>query len=158
MNGPRPSNWVFLCDLPSLPTDYKVRFLGCVRQYDVNTGNLILEHNYPRRRTEPESVLVDVNAVLQDLTSDQLRVGAWLNVLGYVRDAVTPNQSFSSSQLSSQQSTGASETGTAPIRVIPRPVHIDAVMVLPAGAIALGEYERILRNALDLDLRMRNTG
>lgn len=28
MNGPRPSTWVFLCDLPSLATDTKVRFLG----------------------------------------------------------------------------------------------------------------------------------
>jgi hypothetical protein len=129
-----------------------------VRQYDVNTGNLVLEHNYPRRRTEPESVTVDVNAVLQDLTSDQLRVGAWLNVLGYVRDAATPNPSFSSSQLSSQQSNGATETVIAPVRVTARPVHIDAVMVFPAGAIALGEYERILRNALDLDQCMRITG
>jgi hypothetical protein len=101
---------------------------------------------------------VDVNAVLQDLTSEQLRVGAWLNVLGYVRDAATPNPSFSSSQLSSQQSNGAPEIGTAPVRVTPRPVHIDAVMVFPAGAIALGEYERILRNALDLDRRLRITG
>jgi hypothetical protein len=31
-------------------------------------------------------------------------------------------------------------------------------MVFPAGAIALGEYERILRNALDLDRRLRITG
>lgn len=128
-----------------------------MRQYDVNTGNLVLEHNYPRRKTDPESVLVDVNAVLQDLTSEQLRVGAWLNVLGYVRDAASPNPSFSSSQLSSQQSNGASELGTTTVRVTPRPVHIDAVMVFPAGAIALGEYERILRNALDLDLRLRVT-
>lgn len=28
MNGPRPSTWVFLCDLPSLAMDTKVRFLG----------------------------------------------------------------------------------------------------------------------------------
>ena len=28
MNGPRPSTWTFLCDLPSLATDTKVRFLG----------------------------------------------------------------------------------------------------------------------------------
>jgi hypothetical protein len=126
-----------------------------VRQYDVNTGNLILEHNYPLKKTDPNSVSVDVNAVLQDLTSEELRVGAWLNVLGYVRDSDTSSPSFSSSQLSSQQSTGPSETVTAPIRVTPRPVHIDAVMVFPAGGIALGEYERILRNAQDVERRLR---
>lgn len=129
-----------------------------VRQYDVSTGNLILEHNYPRRKTDPESVSVDINAVLQDVTSEELRVGAWLNVLGYVRDSSTPAPSFSSSQLSSQQSNGASEIATALVKVIPRPVYIDAVMVFPAGAIALGEYERILHNAQDVERRMRTTG
>lgn len=175
MNGPRPSTRVFLCDLPSLATDTKVRFLGwyvqamvmlgihltltvSVRQYDVSTGNLILEHNYPRRKTEPEFVSVDINAVLQDVTSEELRVGAWLNVLGYVRDSSTPTPSFSSSQFSSQQSNAASEAMTALVRVSPRPVYIDAVMVFPAGAIALGEYERILRNAQDVERRMHITG
>ncbi|OOQ82400.1 hypothetical protein PEBR_39187 [Penicillium brasilianum] len=158
MNGPRASIRVFLCDLPALATDTKVRFLGCVRQYDVNTGNLILEHNYPRSKIEAESVSVDVNAVLEDLTSEQLRVGAWLNVIGYIRDLNTPTPSFSSSQLSSSQANGPSEIATAPVKVTPRPVHIDAVMVFPAGAIALGEYERILRNAQDVEQRMCFTG
>ncbi|KAJ5157417.1 uncharacterized protein N7482_008517 [Penicillium canariense] len=159
MNGPRPSTRAFLCDLSSLPADSKIRFLGCVRQYDVKTGHLILEHNYPRSRKEPCSVSVDVNAVLEDLTSEELRVGAWLNVLGYVRDSTTPTPSFCSSQLdSSQQSIGASEIVNIPVKVAPRPVYIDAVMVFPAGAIAVGEYERILRNAQDVERRMRFTG
>lgn len=118
----------------------------------------MLEHNYPRSKKEAESVSVDVNAVLEDLTSEQLRVGAWLNVIGYIRDPNTPTPSFSSSQLSSSQTDGASDTVTAPVKVTSRPVHIDAVMVFPAGAIALGEYERILRNAQDVEQRMRYTG
>ena len=129
-----------------------------MRQYDVNTGNIILDHNYPRSKKEAESVSVDVNAVLEDFTSEQLRVGAWLNVIGYIRNSNTPTLSFSSSQLSSSQTNGASETVTATVKVTPRPVHIDAVMVFPAGAIALGEYERILRNAQDVEQRMRYTG
>lgn len=124
----------------------------------MSTGNLILEHNYPRRKKDLESVSVDINAVLQDVTSEELRVGAWLNVLGYVRDSSTPTPSFSSSQPSSQQSNGGSEFVTALVRVAPRLVYIDAVMVFPAGAIGLGEYERILRNAQDVERRMRIAG
>lgn len=40
-------------------------------------------------------------------------------------------------------------------RVQPRPVYVEAVMVFSAGAIALGEYVRILRNVQDVERRMR---
>ncbi|KAJ5172140.1 hypothetical protein N7492_004733 [Penicillium capsulatum] len=152
MNGPRPSTRAFLCDLPCLPVDAKIRFLGCVRQYDISVGHLTLEHNYPRNRTESGAVSVDINAVLESLKSEDMRVGAWLNVLGYVRESTPPASSFSSSQTSSQQS------AEMPARVSPRPVYIEAVMVWPAGAIALGEYERILRNAQDIESRMAYHG
>ncbi|KAF7716287.1 Uncharacterized protein PECH_005044 [Penicillium ucsense] len=158
MNGPRPSIRVFLCDLPSLRTDTKVRFLGCVRNYHVSTGHLVLEHNYPWQKEGPQSVSVDVNAVLQDLSSEELRVGAWLNVIGYIRESASPTLSFTSSQLNSSQPHDAPEVASVPMRVAPRPVHVDAVMVFSAGAIALGEYERILRNAQDVERRMRVSG
>lgn len=128
-----------------------------VRQYNVTEGHLILEHNYPRDK-DANTVSVDINAVLEDVTSEQLRVGAWLNVLGYVRDAQSPSTSFSSSQLDaqSQQSQQSNETPFAkPLNTVPsRPVYIDAVLIFPAGAIALGEYERILRSEQDVERRM----
>lgn len=96
-------------------------------------------------------VSVDINAVLEDLTSEELRVGSWLNVLGYVRDTTPPATSFSS-----QQSSQSNEALSA--KVAPRPVYIEAVMVFSAGAIALGEYERILRNAQDVERRIHNRG
>ncbi|KAJ5575419.1 hypothetical protein N7450_009318 [Penicillium hetheringtonii] len=150
---------VFLYELPCLPADTKVRFLGCVRQYNVTEGHLVLEHNYLRGKEEANAVSVDINAVLEDVTSEELRVGAWLNVLGYVRDAQSPSLSFSSSQLDSQsqqpnEMTSAMVSTTVP----PRPVHIDAVLVFPAGAIALGEYERILRNVQDVERRLQFAG
>ncbi|PYI04865.1 hypothetical protein BO78DRAFT_430955 [Aspergillus sclerotiicarbonarius CBS 121057] len=131
MNGPLPSTRAFLSDLPSLPLESKVRFLGCVRTYHVQTGHLILEHNYPRQKPprEPPSVSVDINAVLATVTSEELRVGAWVNVLGYVRrkDAVSESS----------------------------PVYVEAVMVFPAGAVALGEYERILQDSLGVERRVQ---
>ncbi|KAJ5748170.1 uncharacterized protein N7511_009866 [Penicillium nucicola] len=143
MNGPRPSTRVFLSDLSSLQADSKVRFLGCVRNYIITTGHLVLEHNYPRSRAEIDSVSVDINAVLENLTAEELRVGTWLNVLGYVRESQPPSSSFSSTPGSTQ----SSDPPTGPVTVPSRPVHVEAVMVFPAGAIALGEYEQILRSS-----------
>lgn len=111
-------------------------------------GHLTLEHNYPRNKSDPHTVSVDINAVLGNLRWEDLRVGSWLNVLGYIRESAPQTPSFSSSQQSSQQSS------EQPARVPRRPVYVEAMMVFPAGAIALGEYERILRTAQDIESRM----
>lgn len=127
-----------------------------VRQYNVSDGHLILEHNYSQGKSESNSVSVDMNAVLENITSEELRVGAWLNVLGYVRDAHSPSASFSSSQLDAQsQNSNEATSARLPSTVSSRPVFIDAVLVYPAGAIVLGEYERILRNVQDVERRMQ---
>lgn len=128
-----------------------------MRQYNVTEGHLILEHNYVRGNDEANSVPVDINPVLENITSEELRVGAWLNVLGYVRDAHSPSTSFSSSQLDAQSSQSSNDGSFTKVQrtVASRPVYIDAVLVFPAGAIALGEYERILRNVQDVERRMQ---
>ena len=125
-----------------------------VKHYNVTVGHLVLEHNYPRSKSEPSTVSVDINAVLESLKAEDLRVGTWLNVLGYVRDSIIPESSFSSSQADSQQSNSQTPTSAIPIKVASRPVFIEAVMVFPAGAIALGEYERILRHVKDVESRI----
>lgn len=82
-----------------------------------------------------------------------LRVGSWLNVLGYVRDSTPQFSAQPSSQESSQTS-----TVSLTARVVPRPVYVEAVIVFTAGAVELGEYERILHNLLDVERRIRLTG
>ncbi|KAF7133743.1 hypothetical protein CNMCM5793_005097 [Aspergillus hiratsukae] len=146
MNGPLPSTRAFLSDLSSLPTGSKVRFLGCVRTYHIPTGHLILEHDYPRRRSptsaEPEraSVAVDVSAVLESVTAEELRVGAWVNVVGYVRS----------------WGLGSDGDGHDTLRKLgmSSPVYVEAVMVFSAGVVELGEYERVLREALEVERRI----
>ncbi|KAJ5852058.1 uncharacterized protein N7529_011443 [Penicillium soppii] len=153
MNGPRPSTRAFLSDLSSLQTDSKIRFLGCVTTYTVATGYLALEHNYPRSKAEPNVVSVDINALLEEVTAEALRVGTWLNVVGYVREieSVQPISSFSSTPEDVDQ------PNERPSTVSPRPVYIEAIMIFPAGAIALGEYERILRNSQDVERMVKLT-
>ncbi|KGO76479.1 Telomere length regulation/capping, TEN1 [Penicillium italicum] len=132
MNGPRPSTRVFLSDLSSLQTDSKIRFLGC--------------------KIAPPFVSVDINALLEDLTAEELRVGTWLNVVGYVRESepAPPPSSFSSTL------DDANRSSQRPSTVTPRPVYIEAIMVFPAGAIAIGEYERILCDSQRVERMMQS--
>ncbi|CAG8226491.1 unnamed protein product [Penicillium salamii] len=118
-----------------------------VARYTVATGHLILEHNYPPSKTSPSAVSVDITGILEDVTAEALRIGTWLNVVGYVREVepVQPSSSFSSN------SGDANESSTTP-----RPVYIEAIMVFSAGAIAVGEYERILRNSQDVERMMKS--
>jgi hypothetical protein len=137
MNGPRPTSRVFLSELPSLPLHSKVRFLGCVTRYDISTGCLILEHGYPTNLKPPATIPVDINLLLETIKGDEIQVGAWLNVLGYVREQA-PQQNDSRALVP--------ETEVS--------IYIEAVMVFSAGAIHVGDYERILRDSLEVDRRV----
>ncbi|KAL4919349.1 CST complex subunit Ten1 [Aspergillus aurantiobrunneus] len=144
MNGPLPSTRAFLSEIPSLPADLKVRFLGCVKTYRISTGHLVLEHNYPRTRNprqEPPSIPVDVNAVLETVTWEELCVGAWVNVVGYVRRVPAA---------AAWGRKGASIPASACDAV-----HVDAVIVFSAGAIDLGEYEQILCDLQEVERMKR---
>ncbi|EKV08246.1 Telomere length regulation/capping, TEN1 [Penicillium digitatum] len=153
MNGPRPSTRVFLSDLSTLQADSKIRFLGCVTHYTITTGHLILEHNFPRSKIAPPSVSVDINALLEDLIAEELRVGTWLNVVGYVRESepVLPPSLLSSTP------DYANRPNQRLSGVRARPVYIEAIMVFSAGAIAIGEYERILCNSQHVERMMHFT-
>lgn len=83
---------------------------------------------------------MDINAVLETVTVEELRVGAWVNVLGYVRDARYR-----------RVETGVS--GCLPAGE--RAVYVEAIMVFSAGAVNLGEYQRIVREGLNVDRRIR---
>lgn len=68
---------------------------------------------------------MDINPLLETITAEELRVGAWVNVLGYVRNLVP--------------GTGKED-------------FVEALMVFPAGPVSLGGYEKTVRNAQDVDL------
>ena len=103
---------------------------------------MVLEHNYPRLkkpRDNPPSIAVDVNAILETMTWEELCVGAWINVIGYVRKS--PAAAWVKEVASAHAS-------------MPESVHVDAVIVFPAGPIDLGEYEQILGDSQEVE-RMR---
>lgn len=75
--------------------------------------------------------------MLESVTAEELRVGAWVNVLGYVRDA----------RYRREEKAASGSSGRA--------VYVEAIMVFSAGAVNLGEYERIVREGLNVDRRVR---
>ncbi|KAL6704989.1 hypothetical protein ACN47E_007392 [Coniothyrium glycines] len=83
MSGPVPSQLVLLGDLPHCTPGTKVRFLGCVDEYVVKTANLRLRHDF-HASGAPAIANVNVEHVLERLKHDQVDVGCWLNVMGYI--------------------------------------------------------------------------
>jgi hypothetical protein len=108
-----------------------------VTHYDVKSGRLGVEH----KRRSPSStkpttndddnnnttttVLVDIYHVLNAIKADDLEVGAWLNVFGYVRPEAH-----------------ASLQGQ---------VYVEATMIINAGAIRIGEYEQTVCDVQEID-------
>ncbi|KAJ3526279.1 hypothetical protein NM208_g11269 [Fusarium decemcellulare] len=80
--GPVPSQLHLLSNLPALSIGDKVRFLGCVTSYSTSSACLSLGHLYPKDSNV--TALVDVSLLLETLTSEQTRVGEYVNVIGYI--------------------------------------------------------------------------
>jgi hypothetical protein len=83
---------------------------------------------------EPAVVDVDINLLLETVKAIDLQVGAWLNVLGYVRNRPFP------------------AVETSPFER--KSIYVEAVMIWTAGAIRIGEYERVLRDCKEVDRRV----
>ncbi|KAK2773251.1 hypothetical protein FQN52_004676 [Onygenales sp. PD_12] len=144
--GPLPTTRAFLSEIPNLPIGSKIRFLGCVSSYNISTGHLTLQHNYPHTSRPIPSISVDVNLLLASLKSTDLQIGAWLNILGYIRQQTPSTSSVrlpGASKLQQSRWSG---------------VYIEAVMIFSAGAVDIGEYERVLQDWEDADRAVPRPG
>lgn len=132
-NGPLPTHLTFLSSLASHPTGTKVRFLGCVTGYDVHHGILRLAHAYPSNASlsplsSNATAVVDVTVIVDSLKRDILEVGAWLNVIGYVKE----------------QRQGGNKGGSGS-------VGVQATMIWAATGVRLGEYEKAVEGRLKVE-------
>lgn len=122
-----------------------------VLKYNTSSGNLLLEHKCVFNDTqtiggEPPSqctfsVVVNVNLLLDTLTWSELEVGAWLNVLGYVRDIPCMDEE--------------SKKALKGLKSVAVGRYVEAVMVFPAGAIHIDEYERVLKDSQEVERRYK---
>lgn len=132
--GPLPTTLTFLSSLPSIPAGQKVRFLGCVTHYALSSGNLSLQHAYPSTQACNNIALVDVNLLLEGLKREDMQVGTWVNVVGYVEGRVK-----------GRGENGAVGEGGG--REVVK-VRVKAVMLWSAGGVEIGKYERALEGRL----------
>ena len=139
-NGPLPTTIIFLTHLPTHPQGTKVRFLGCVTKYDLSTGVLELQHAYPTTFDTTVVALVDVNLLLENLKREDIVVGAWLNIVGYIEEIMNKREKVR--VLDGNMGQGR----------IPRVnlVKVQAIMLWSAGSVKIGEYEKALTERLDL--------
>ncbi|KAL1910285.1 hypothetical protein Sste5344_003901 [Sporothrix stenoceras] len=153
------SETCFLSSLPGKSVGQKVRFLGCVTDYDPIAGVLTLQHQYQpaaaststSASTTPSGAIapslagsvharVNVDLVLERLTAEQMTVGAWVNVMGYVTEA--------------PEAAAAAIAGVANNRrrraVPPTSANIQAILLWSTGPLDVQAYERQLSEMLSL--------
>lgn len=152
-NGPLPTRLVFLSDLPAIAPGTKVRFLGCITDYNQATGCLALQHAYPPPPSPCLTAIVDVNILLERLKSTDTRIGEWLNVMGYVEAHPEPLEEKSShrrghhNHVKREERKGGKPTAR---------VRVQAVMLWSAGAVRLAEYEKALAARIEVEQSINN--
>lgn len=139
-NGPPPTTITFLTHLPTHPQGTKIRFLGCVTKYDLSTGVLELQHAYPSAFDKTVIALVDVNLLLENLKREDIVVGAWVNIVGYVEEAMKKREKVRG--LDGNMGLGRIDRVDL--------VKVQAIMLWSAGSIKIGEYESALSERLEL--------
>ncbi|KAL8756875.1 MAG: hypothetical protein Q9199_002634 [Rusavskia elegans] len=135
-NGPLPTRLILLSNLPSCSHGEKVRFLGCVSQYDPTTGTLCLDHASPASSANAAvTAAVDVNLVLETLKCTDTQVGEWVNVMGYVQGVEVEK---GGKKTKAVRHGGGKEASEGKV------VKLQAVMLWSAGAVKVWEYEKAL--------------
>lgn len=147
---PEPSRLILFEQLHTAQQGTKVRFLAwyistfplssisrsqrlthlSVDSYDPKTAKLILQDRYASSTTPAvQSATVNVDNILENISRELLEVGAWINVVGTMREAVAIDRVPSKS---GRNRSSKSRKAASPV--------VDATMIWSAGAIKLEEY------------------
>ena len=88
--------------------------------------------------------LVDVNLLLETIERENLEIGAWVNVIGYVGGVSRGEEAglLGRNQSSKLKHVDA-DTGGKTVKV-----EVQAVMVWSAGAVKTSDYERAIERRL----------
>ena len=143
---PIPARLIHLSDLGRCSKGSKVRFLGCVAAYDIDSGYVYLQPPVSKPRsnqkdpipldeleteieteTDPQLVVAELETSLirGDLKESDTAIGTWLNVVGYVQSTIRYKGSLSKTR-------------------------IQALTVWDAGPLDAGAYHKALESKLGL--------
>jgi hypothetical protein len=115
--------WAFSTLLAILLT-----FRRSIVHYEPAEARILLEHAYPRDANPIPRIHVEVSLVLENIKSTTLAAGTWINVIGYT--------------LAIPRSTHKSREDR--LRLADQSVRLQAVLIWDAGAVRIGDYERML--------------
>ena len=88
---------------------------------------------------------MDVSLLLEGLKREDIQVGAWVNVIGYV-EGISSDKIGSEHRLMDREKGRHASHHDEMIRV-----KVKAVMLWSAGALKTGEYERALEERLQVN-------
>lgn len=94
--------------------------MSSVRAYLPTTATLILNHDFPPG--SEANAFVQLDLVLENISSEHIRVGEWVNVVGYLTAHVLRKETRSDSH----------------------DVHVQALLLWPTGPLDIQRYERSL--------------
>lgn len=110
----------------------RANLLCSVTTYSMASATLTLSHKFPI--SSNVEALVDVRLLLERLTAEQISVGEWVNIIGYISSAPP------------------APVNNASKRKVEAPaVHVQALMLWSAGPLDISRYENHLRRTLGKD-------
>lgn len=100
-----------------------------VYSYDSKTGRLVLQDRaVSSTGSSLRPAIINIDNILENVSHELLEVGAWLNVIGTVRE----HEAAVRSSKSGRSKTRSSKRLSFPV--------VDATMIWSAGAVKLEEY------------------
>ncbi|KAG8529421.1 uncharacterized protein KY384_006058 [Bacidia gigantensis] len=142
--APPATTLTFLSNLPNLEIGRKIRFIGCVTAYKTESGVLRLQHSYPSSQSRTIVALVDVNLVLENSKREDLEIGSWVNVIGYVEKTTKEKEAAHNTSDERERKLNSDPNRNRMIDEI----SVQAVMLWNAGALKITEYEKALEQRL----------
>ncbi|OBT80954.1 hypothetical protein VF21_00210 [Pseudogymnoascus sp. 05NY08] len=155
-SGPPPARLCALSDLGERGVGEKVRVLGCITHYNTTTALLTLHHDSPKGNHH--AALVDLTLLLSSTPPPPTQIGEWVNVIGYITSQSAPSAAPSAApppppppparrgERSSQRRGGKGERGEGEGTKGEHRTSIQALLLWPAGALNIQEYEEVVRD------------
>ncbi|KAL9637672.1 MAG: hypothetical protein Q9164_002061 [Protoblastenia rupestris] len=134
-SAPLPSTLTLLSQLPQDAPGSKLRFLGCVTSYNSRAGILELQHSCPHLSSTAVIAMVDLNLLLENINREDMEIGAWVNVVGYLGDVATDTEE--SNHRRKRVRDEEFSKGRRTLRV-----EVQAVLLWNAGGVKLTDYEK----------------
>ena len=112
--------------------------------YSSHTGILELQHAYLALRASPVLASVDVNLLVENIKREDLEVGAWVNIIGYLGRVLAEGENGNTGRKQPEK-IGDQVIGVETKLV---KVEVQAIMLWSAGAIKIADYEMALEERL----------